>query len=281
MDINNHKSWIGHKKRMKDQLTLMPVNALAATLNHDYGAALSGDLLPELWHWLYFLPTPQCAEIGGGGLPLRGVLPMIALPNCIWAGGRIEYIRSPQVGDEVERVSTILDVNHEVGQDGQLVFVTLQHEIFDDGGLLIREEQDLIYLDNAKLESPLSRPQSTDMEPLWTRTVNPDPVLLFRYSALTFNGHRIHYDRSYAQEVEGYPGLVVHAHLIATLLVDLLHEHLPVATMKYLSIRVLHALYDIAPFRLCGVPSEDGRSVTLWAEGPDGSVCMKATATLA
>ncbi|MCM2459409.1 acyl-CoA dehydrogenase [Pseudomonas sp. CG7] len=280
IDIKHLQSWIGRQETVADELTLTPMTALAATLDHGDGVFHSGDLLPELWHWLYFLPVARQSNIGEDGHPRRGgFLPPIELPSRMWAGGRLEFIRNPQAGDRVERITTIVDVSHKSGRSGELVFVTLQHEICDDNGLLIREEQDLGYRDNLKPGSPLP-PVPSGLTPLWTRTINPDPVLLFRYSALTLNGHRIHYDRPYAQDVEGYPGLVVHGPLIATLLVDLFHHHMPGDRIKHFSFRALRALYDTAPFRLCGVPAEDGREVRLWAEGSDGGVCMEATIKL-
>lgn len=281
IDIKHLQRWIGRHETVVDQLTLTPMTALAATLDHADGVYLSGDLLPELWHWLYFLPVARQSNIGEDGHPKRGgFLPPIELPSRMWAGGRIEFFRSPQAGDDVERTSTILNVSHKSGRSGELVFVTLQHEISDGSELLIREEQDLVYRNNSKPGATLPAPQSMDLEPVWVRTIDPDPVLLFRYSALTLNGHRIHYDRSYAQGVEGYPGLVVHGPLIATLLVNLFHQNMPGRRIKNFSFRAVRALYDTAPFRLCGVPAENGQ-VRLWAEGPDGGVCMEATVTLA
>lgn len=284
IDIEHLRSWIGRQESLQDQLTLTPMTALAATLDHQECIARAGDRLPELWHWLYFLPVARQSNIGTDGHPQRGgFLPPIELPSRMWAGGRLDFIRSPRARGRVERTSTILDVSHKSGRSGELVFVTLQHEILDDDGLLIREEQDLVYRNNVSpgAAAAVPVPRLAEHTPLWRREITPDPVLLFRYSALTLNGHRIHYDRQYAQNVEGYPGLVVHGPLIATLLVDLLRQQMPDAAITHFSFRAVRALYDTAPFQVCGVPGEDGREVILWAEGPDGGVCMEATATLA
>jgi len=284
IDIEYLRSWIGRQESLQDQLTLTAMTALAATLDHQECVARTGDRLPELWHWLYFLPVARQSKIGADGHPQRGgFLPPIELPSRMWAGGRLDFIRSPWAGDRVERKSTILDVSHKSGRSGELVFVTLQHEILDDNGLLIREQQDLVYRNNSSPEAatPVPVPRFAEHTPLWKREITPDPVLLFRYSALTLNGHRIHYDRQYAQNVEGYPGLVVHGPLIATLLVDLLREQMPGAVISHFSFRAVRALYVTAPFQVCGAPGKDAREVFLWAEGPDGGVCMEATATLA
>lgn len=282
IDIEHLKTWIGRREQQLDQLTRVPMTALAATLDREPVSAGLGDALPELWHWLYFLPLAQQSAIGDDGHPRRGgFLPPIELPRRMWAGGRLEFHRSPLLGRSVERTSTILDVSHKSGRSGDLVFVTVEHQIADSGGVLIREEQDLVYRDHPQPGAPSPAPMPAERKPLWIREFTPDPVLLFRYSALTFNGHRIHYDRPYAQAVEGYPGLVVHGPLIATLLLDLLHRQMTGVRLKHFSFRALRPLFDTASFTLCGLPDDDRATVLLWAQGPDGSVAMEATATLA
>ncbi|WP_323146581.1 FAS1-like dehydratase domain-containing protein [Pseudomonas marginalis] len=282
IDIEHLKSWIGRQEHQSDRLTPVPMTALAATLEHEPVFTGPEHALPELWHWLYFLPLAQQSAIGDDGHPRRGgFLPPIELPRRMWAGGRLEFLRSPLVGSALERTSTILDVTHKSGRSGELVFVTLEHQIADSNGVLIREEQDLVYRDHPQPGTPLQATEPTLRKPLWSREITPDPVLLFRYSALTFNGHRIHYDRPYAQAVEGYPGLVVHGPLIATLLVDLFHRQMPGVRLKHFSFRAMRPLFDTAPITLCALPADNGATVLLWAQGPDGEIGMEATATLA
>jgi 3-methylfumaryl-CoA hydratase len=187
--------------------------------------------LPELWHWLYFLPHARQSEIGPDGHPKRGgFLPPVPLPRRMWAGGRLEWIKPLVVGDAIERTSTIQSVTHKSGRTGDLIFVLVRHEISNAAGIALTEEHDIVYRDAPAPDDKPVTPTAAPSDATWTKTIHPDDVLLFRYSALTFNGHRIHYDRRYVTEVEGYPGLIVHGPLIATLLVDLVRQSIPGAT---------------------------------------------------
>lgn len=238
--------------------------------------------MPPLWHWLYFLPVHRQSEIGQDGHAKRGgFLPPVPLPRRMWAGGRLQFLRPLQVGSAISRTSTIANVTSKEGRSGQLAFVLVRHEIADESGVALLEEHDIVYRDNAKPGDPAPQPQAAPTNQQWLREIHPDPVLLFRYSALTFNGHRIHYDRSYVTEVEGYPGLIVHGPLIATLLVDLLRRNLPDATLVNFSFRAVKPLFDIAPFSVCGRLEEDGKTVKLWAKDAEGWLTMDATARLA
>jgi 3-methylfumaryl-CoA hydratase len=159
--------------------------------------------------------------------------------------------------------------------------VVVRHEIGNAEGIALTEEQDLVYRDRAKPGDPAPAPQPAPADALWEHTVQPDDVLLFRYSALTFNGHRIHYDRRYATETEGYPGLVVHGPLIATLLLDLLRRHAPEADVARFEFRAVSPLFDTSPFKVCGKPESDGKTISLWATGTSGGLAMTAIARIA
>jgi 3-methylfumaryl-CoA hydratase len=172
------------------------------------------------------------------------------------------------------RISRIADVNLKQGRSGPLVFVTVHHEIRNEEGVALTEEQDIVYRDSASPAPPPAAPGGQE----WEREIHPGDVLLFRYSALTFNSHRIHYDRRFATSVEGYPGLVVHGPLIATLLLDLLRSNMPEANVAKFSFRAISPLFDTAPFRICGNP--EGDTVHLWAKTENGALAMDATATL-
>src|SRR5262249_3409205 len=150
----------------------------------------------------------------------------------MWAGGRLQFNAPLQVGDAITRESRIDAVTITEGRSRTLVFVVVHHTIRTPRGLALTEEHDIVYRDNLQADAPVAQPQSASVEEDCAREVSADPVLLFRYSALTFNGHRIHYDRTYVTEVEGYPGLVVHGPLIATLLLDLLRREMPRATVR-------------------------------------------------
>ncbi len=278
--------WIGRSETSDDVAALDPALRLAATLDRaDLLARLQtrGESLPPCWHWLYFLPRAPHSALGADGHPAKGgFLPPVALPRRMWAGSRIEFIAPIAFGAPMRRTSTIQRVEEKRGRSGALTLVTVRHEIHADGTPAVVDEHDIVYR-----EAPQPGTQSTAApaqdQPVrhadFRRTIVPDPVLLFRYSALTFNGHRIHYDRRYVTEVEGYPGLVVHGPLQATLLLDLLDRELPAARVARFAFRALAPIFDVAPFDVCGARAGDG--ARLWTLTPDGRVALDATAEFA
>ena len=283
-ELSTLQAWQGRSESLADDITAAPVRALSATLDRDDAAPVIGTCLPELWHWLYFLPHHRQSEIGADGHAKRGgFLPPVPLPRRMWAGGRLAWeAGNPlRVGDAVQRTSTIASVTHKAGRTGELVFVLVRHEVRNARGLVLTEEHDIVYRALAAPGETAPPPTPAPKDATFSREIVPDDVLLFRYSALTFNGHRIHYDRRYVTEVEGYPGLIVHGPLIATLLVDLLRREKPGATLSRFEFRALRPIYDIAPFRVHGRPEADGNVQRLWAEDADGWLTMQASATLA
>jgi 3-methylfumaryl-CoA hydratase len=251
--------------------------ALAATLDIDADYPNAGDVLPPLWHWLYFLPFPRQSELGPDGHAKRGgFLPPVELPRRMWAGGRVEFHHPLRVGETIARTSRIAEVKLKEGRSGRLVFVLVRHEIGD----ALTEEHDIVYRDHTRLGDSSPPPQTAPANGAWERVVYPDDVLLFRYSALTFNGHRIHYDRRYATEVEGYPGLVVHGPLIATLLVDLVRKNLPAAVVTRFEFRAVSPIFDTGNFSVAGTPEDDGKTVRLWAKDQTGALAMTALASV-
>jgi len=282
LDIAYLKQWTGKTESRADEFGPTPIAALSATLDRDPTVPQHGDPLPPLWHWLYFLPLHRQSEIGPDGHPERGgFLPPVPLPRRMWAGGRLEFLRPLRVGEAVSRTSRIVDVSSKEGRTGPLGFVLVRHEVAGAEGVALIEEQDIVYRENSRPGDPTPTPLAAPKEHDWAREIRPDPVLLFRYSALTFNGHRIHYDRRYVTEVEGYPGLVVHGPLIATLLLDLLRRSLPDVTVSRFSFRAIKPMFDVAPFSVCGRRESDGKSVKLWGRDAEGWLTMDATATIA
>ena len=278
---NAWEAWIGRSESQSDRLTLRPLAALSATLDRDEGPPREGDLLPPLAHWLYFLPVYRQCDVGPDGHAKRGAfLPPIPLPRRMWAGGRIGFEAPLRAGETARRESQVVDIVEKTGRSGPLVFVLVRHTIRGEAGVAIVEEHDIVYRDAASGSASTPAP-AAPVDAAWTREIAPDPVLLFRYSALTFNSHRIHYDRRYVTEVEGYPGLVVHGPLIATLLVDLLRRALPDARIARFTFRAVSPLFDTAPFFVRGQPAPGGGSVHLWAANVHGGLAMDATATLA
>eukprot|EP00049_Salpingoeca_infusionum_P006108 m.101488 g.101488 ORF g.101488 m.101488 type:complete len:350 (-) comp13200_c0_seq1:714-1763(-) len=299
LDLSNLAQWIGKGEQSIETLSSFPANAFEATLslpdtNLSRGLCfVDGDELPPLWHWMHFLPVFKLSDAGyDGHAALGGFLPPVPLPRRMWAGGRLNFHEPMYIGQTVRKVSVVTNIQHKAGQSGDLLFVTVQHRLFGDGideKLLVSEEHDIVYrepppaniinstsqkLDTTHVVTP-SRQQSD-----FSCSIKPSPVLLFRYSALTFNGHRIHYDQPFCHE-EGYDGLVVHGPLLATLLLELVHKHVPDKVAVYFSFRALAPVFDTASFSLHGAYSKhDNNVIDLWVECTNGTVAMKAQVTV-
>jgi 3-methylfumaryl-CoA hydratase len=277
------RQWIGRTESVSDVVTATPYAALSATLDWPPERPAAGTPLPPLWHWLYFLPLYRQSDVGPDGHARRGAfLPPVALPRRMWAGSQFEFHRPLCIGDTVTRTSTIAGVTEKSGRSGVLVFVRLRHEIHAQGvdTPAITEFHDIVYREAARPDAAAAEARAAPPRQAWERRIVPDDVLLFRYSALTFNGHRIHYDRRYVTQVEGYPGLIVHGPLLATLLLDLLRRQRPDATVPRYEFKAMRPVFDTHPFSVCGEPSADGTSVHLWVKDHEGALSMDATASL-
>ncbi|WP_194955153.1 FAS1-like dehydratase domain-containing protein [Sphingopyxis solisilvae] len=275
--MEDFSGWIGRSETRHDVATAAPLVGLAALLDHDPVAPAT---VPPLGHWLYFLPDARQSTIGDDGHPRRddnSFLPPVPLPRRMWAGGRVDFLAPIAVGAQLVRTTTIDAIVAKHGASGDLLFVTLRHDITADGVAAVREAQDVVYRAAATATAPPPPVVPAEIEPEpadAVRRIVPDPVLLFRYSALTFNAHRIHFDRDYARDVEGYAGLVVHGPLIATLLVDHALRTIPNQTPRHFRFRAEAPLIDTAPFDLC-MARQDG-SVRLWSRDPGGRRTMQA-----
>jgi 3-methylfumaryl-CoA hydratase len=275
----SYADWVGRTEETEELIALAPIQAAAATLDDTTTEFAVGSPLPPLWQWFFFLPHAPQSRLGIDGHPQRaGFMPPVELPRRMFAGARMRFPRPLVIGKPAHRHSVIRAVSEKEGRTGRLVFVTVAHAIHQDGATCIEEEQDIVYREAG---APVAAPIPCELPPVpagsWTRTVVPDPTLLFRFAALTFNAHRIHYDRTYATTVEGYPGLVVQGPLTAMLLMELVRRQScrPVTAFTF---RALAPLFDLAPFRLVGTPVGD--QVHLEAQGPDGSTTLAATADL-
>ncbi len=278
------QSWQGRMDVQQDQVTAAPMQAMSATLDRDDPLPMAGAALPPLWHWLYFLPKNLHREIGPDGHPHRGgFLPPVPLPRRMWAGSQLTWnTNNPlRVGDALERTSRIVSVTPKLGRTGAMVFVQVEHVLCNGHGVALTELHDIVYRDAPRASDPAPQPTASPTGAPWQREVTPNEVMLFRYSALTFNGHRIHYDRSYVTQVEGYPGLVVHGPLIATLLLDLLQRQAPSAVLKSYTFKALRPCFDGRVLRVNGEPSPDGKRVSLWAQDVEAWLAMSAEVTLA
>ena len=282
LDPETWRQWLDRREQRVDHVSAGAVAALSATLDRDDPEPAVGAELPPLWHWIFFTPRERRSDLGTDGHAQRGgFLPPVPLPQRMWGGGRLDFRQPLLVGDSIERNSRIADIQFKQGRSGPLAIVTVRHEITGPRGVAIVEEHDILYRDAAGARAaaggPQTAPQAAPMDETFAREIVPDPVLLFRYSALTFNGHRIHYDRSYATEVEGYPGLVVHGPLIATLLLELLRREAPRARVRRFSYKAVGALFDIHRFTVCGRP-DGATGYALWARDHQAALAMRATA---
>ena len=277
MDREHLRQWIGRQHVDHDISSLRHARLMAATVDRGGPALQDGDALPPLWHWLYFLDGLPPAQLGPDGHPARGgFLPPVPLSNRMWAGGRIDFLAPLPIGTAIEKRSRVQSIEHKHGRSGDLVFVTVLHEVLAAGTCCLREEHDIVYRNPVK---PGPVPASAADQPAaeHQRTWQPDSTQLFRYSALTFNGHRIHYDADYCRQVEGYDNLVIHGPLIATMLAALASE-VGDGALKRFTYRALHPALLGAPLMLNA--RRDGIGWALWTTLADGRVGMQAEASL-
>jgi 3-methylfumaryl-CoA hydratase len=273
------RDWVGKKEVHNDVVTSWPVTALAATVDDQQVSAENGKPLPPGWHWMFFLEAKPPSELGIDGHPKRGgFLPPVPLPRRMWAGGRLEFLRPLSIGDNVTRESEIVSVEPKSGRSGTLVFVTVRHTITGSAGVAVVEEQDIVYREAAKKGDPLPPGKQAPASAQWTQRVMPDAVMLFRYSALTFNGHRIHYDKDYATNEEHYSGLVVHGPLQATLLLDLCRQKAP-APIKKFEYRAQYPMFAGSAFTVNGDFDPATSKADVWTADEAGNYAMRGTAS--
>lgn len=280
-ELDHLKSWIGRTESVIEPVSTGAQAGLAALLDHEESPWTPGELAP-LGHWLHFLPRVRQSELGLDGHPARGgFLPPVPLPRRMWAGSLLRFHEPIPLSAVMERRSSIADVAAKFGRSGPLVFVKVAHEINVGGKLVLDEQQDIVYRDIAapnRSQSPTDSSASIPQPPRsseLTREVTPDSALLFRYSALTFNSHRIHYDLPYCQTVEGYPGLVVHGPLVATLLLDHFLKHDSRRRLRGFRFRAEKPLFATAPFKLCMARTPTGAE--LWTIDGHCQETMRAT----
>lgn len=275
--MTNLTDWIGRTTELRCWLDPWRAQALHATLDStdpipDHGAAL----LPG-WHWTYFLETAPSSELGPDGHPRRGgFLPPVPLPRRMWGGSRLEFFASIELGESARRVSRVLGVEEKSGRSGRLCFVTVEHEYHGTQGLAIREQQDIVYREVATQGAALT-PQNAPVDSPWQRAWRFDSPRLFRYSAITFNSHKIHYDREYATKEEGYPGIVVHGPLLATLMLELVRANTE-RPLRRFEFRAMAPVFDGQSIRACGKP--DGDHVEVWISGASGAMHMRGNVAL-
>ncbi|MBR0756696.1 MaoC family dehydratase N-terminal domain-containing protein [Bradyrhizobium jicamae] len=278
LDLDHLRQWIGRSTEATDVVTAQLVKGLRSTLFQEIGEPAKGDAAPWTVHWCLGQPVFPMSQLGPDGHPTRGgFLPPVPLPRRMWAGGEIAFIDALRVGDEPKRTSTISDVTIKSGSTGTLCFVAVNHEVTTSRGVAIRERQDIVYREMTKSSAaPTKAPPPPPAAQHRERHVS-DAVLLFRYSALTFNGHRIHYDRDYVTGVEGYPGLIFHGPLQAALIVELAAKLRGGKAPKTFSYRGVQPLFEGSEFSVNANDKDGG--LELWTANAEGQPTMKAVAS--
>ncbi len=275
---DSYDDWIGRSQSTEALVTAYQADALTATLDRDDPRFREGDAIPPGWHQFYMREVVKLRDTAPDGHPKRGdFLPPVDLPRRMWAGTEATYHMPIHVGETIRNTTTIEAVTPKTGKTGALVFLKLVHEISGENGVATTEIQNVVYREEAKPGSVAPEPPPAPGEAVWKREIHPTEVLLFRFSALTMNSHRIHYDRSYATDVEKYPGLLVHGPLTQTLLLDLFRREMPSTRLKQFNVRAISPLYDIADFTVEGAPDGEGRA-KLWALNLEGRLAMSAEA---
>lgn len=282
----NLRAWLGRTRDVRDTIRAQPAEFLRATLEQtqiaNAAALTSGATLPPCWHWLFFLEAAPPSGLGRDGHAARGeFLPPVALPRRMWAGGRLEFAEPLRIGENIVRKSAIKDIQEKTGRSGELCFVTVRHEFFgeDGGACKMSEEHDIVYREDAP-KSPISqgapKPPAAPQDASERIEITADAVMLFRYSALTFNSHRIHYDADYCREVENYPAQVVHGPLIATMLAGVAAKSAGGALRKF-SYRAVSPLFAAQPFSIAMKKLQNGE-LEIWAANARGELAMSARA---
>lgn len=274
--VEEFESHVGGREDASDVVTASSVARLAATLDVDNPVQSPGDALPPGWECAYFTNAERPGDLLPDGLPATNrLLPPIPLPRRMFGGARLNLHAALRLGDEISQTTELAALEEKETRSGPMVSAMLRRTITGPSGTAMVEEQDILYL-GAAPEGTLPPGKPAPAEAAWRRVQTPDPVLLFRFSAITFNAHRIHYDQNYAENTEGYPGLLVQGRLLALLLLELCRASQPDAELREFSYRAVRPVFAGAPFTLAGAPAEDGAN--LWVAGPDGTLAMTANA---
>lgn len=279
--MNDFTRWIGKTQTLNDTIGAQQARLMAKTMAVDGSGPIQqfdlGDVLPLGWHWAYFLEADETHNVGVDGHAKRGgFMPPISLPRRMWAGSRLHFIEPLRIGDKICKRTKIENVVEKTGRSGALCFVTVLHEFWKEGDLLLREEQDLVYREEPDPGATPPKGITPAASSQVIRTICPTPVWLFRYSALTFNGHRIHYDVDYARDIEGYPGLIFHGPLTATLLLELATSLAGEDLVSEFSFRGISPIFDTGPFTIHG--NREGHHIELWANTQSGDLAVTAEA---
>ncbi len=283
IDIEPLKKQLGRRIEDEDVVTRAPIRAVLATFDRQEKVPQEGEPIAPGWHLLYLHSYARRAQLGRDGAAAEGgVLPKIPMPRRMYAGSTFIFEGDIRVGDKLRREVEFTDIQLREGSTGTLVITTQTRRIFTSRGLALSEAANTVFREDPKPGQKSGTPvrETAPSDVPWRRTIKPDPVMLFRYSAITFNPHRIHYDRTYCMETEGYPGLVVHGPFAQQCIFDLLRDSTPGRKVKTIAIRARAPLFDTGPFDVIGRPTPDGNGAELWTVTPKGTIAAQATATL-
>mgnify|MGYP001611567725 FL=1 len=279
--LENLKSYIGRSETAADVVTGSAMVKIAATLGLDNPASAKGDPIPPGWYGAFFPPSHRPSQMRADGQAAgHGFLPPVPLPRRRLGGVRMSFYEPLRIGDEITRVSEIADISVDEDASGSMVLLVERNSISNSRGLAVVEERDVIWLSEGRAAAKSAPAPAAPAEAAWRRVVEPNPVLLFRFSAIRFNSHRIHYDRDYVTKVEGLPGLAVQGTLVSQLLIEMCRSELPARKMTYFGYQAVRQLYDTGPFTIAGAPGVGGEAA-LWAVAADGTLAMTATAKFA
>ncbi len=271
---------IGDRVVEEDAATAAPIRTMNAAFGRNAAAPGPGDAIPAGWHGVYFLPEIRSAGLSPDGAPLRSnIIPEMPLPRRMYAGARMRFHKPIRIGDALTRETELTGLTPKQGSTGQMAIVNVTSWISGPDGLAVEEERVTVFREETKPGAKNAAPAALAESPAdlaWRETVVPDEVMLFRYSALTFNSHRIHYDEPYATGVEGYPGLVVHGPLSQTYLVNFVKDKNPGRALVRFDMRARALLFVNQPIELVGRPGADCCEV--WALTPQGGIAMSASA---
>ncbi len=282
IEIELLRKTLGYKIEDEDTVTEAPCKAMIATFDRQEKAPGPGEPIAPGWHLLFLHSYARRAQLGRDGAAFEGgVLPKIPMPRRMYAGSTFTFDGDIRVGDKLRREIEFTDIQQRSGSTGNLIVTTQTRRIFTPRGLAMTEANSTVFREDPKPGEKSGVPvrDAAPADVAWRRTIQPDAVMLFRYSAITFNPHRIHYDRTYCIETEGYPGLVVHGPFAQQCLFDLLRDSMPGKKIKTFAVRARAPLFDTAPFDVIGRPTKDGAE--LWTVTPKGTIAAQATATFA
>lgn len=280
--LESFKSYIGKKETATDVVTASAMLKFAAALGQENPPMDKGAPIPPGWYGAFFPPSHRPSQMRVDGQASGGgIVPPIPLPRRRIGGTRVAFHEPLRIGDEITRVTEIADIRIDDGPNGAMATVVERNSISSGRGLGVVEERDMVMLSEKRAEAAPSTPPAAPAEAAWRQVIVPNPPLLFRFSAIRFNSHRIHYDRDYVTKVEKLPGLVVQSSLVSQLMIEMCRKELPAQWLASFDFKGLRQIYDTGSFTIAGNPSADGREAQLWALDGDGRLAMTATAKFA